>query len=96
MTLREQRLIAIFTLVQPVFLPLKIEHQALSIDHFPINSNPSQIALSPFKRYPIISGFAGPKCFSITIGSVVEGFTIVTPSMAALSLTKNSSLVSWP
>ena len=42
------------------------------------------------------SGFSGPKCLSMTIGSAWEGFVIVTPSWAACSVTKNSSYVSWP
>ncbi len=35
------------------------------------------------------SGFPGPKCLSITIGSVVEALVICTPAIAAFSLTKN-------
>ena len=46
--------------------------------------------------YNTISGFAGPKCFSITIGSVAEKLTMVTPSLAACSLIKNSSFVNCP
>lgn len=46
--------------------------------------------------YSFRSGLPGPKCFSITIGSDEDLFTILTPSLAAFSLTKNSSLVSCP
>jgi len=41
------------------------------------------------------SGFS-EKCFRITIGSVVDGFVITTPSFAAFSVTKYSSCVSCP
>jgi len=42
------------------------------------------------------SGLPGPKCLSMTIGSVSDGSVIFTPARAAASLTKNSSLVSCP
>ena len=38
----------------------------------------------------------GPKCFSITIGSVVLGLVIFTPAWAAAHETKYSSCVSCP
>ena len=48
-------------------------------------------------HYPTTkSGLSGPKCLSNTIGSVLEGFVIFTPSLAACSLTKYSSWLSWP
>jgi NADP-dependent 3-hydroxy acid dehydrogenase YdfG len=40
------------------------------------------------------SGFPGPKCLSMTMGSVFDGLVTVTPSRAAASLTKSSSWVS--
>ena len=42
-------------------------------------------------RFQFKSGFAGPKCFSMTSGSDGDSFTIFTPSRAACSETKYSS-----
>ena len=42
------------------------------------------------------SGFSGPKCFSMTMGSVSDSLMIVTPALAADSETKYSSCVSCP
>lgn len=46
--------------------------------------------------YYFKSGFFGPKCFNITIGSLFEGLVITIPSFAFFSVTKYSSYVSWP
>src|SRR5690606_24709751 len=47
-------------------------------------------------HYNFRSGLSGPKCFSITRGSLFVRLTMVTPSFATDSLTKYSSQVSWP
>src|SRR5690606_12345555 len=48
----------------------------------------------PNPAYSFNSGLSGPKCFSITMGSVLDLFVIVTPALAAVSVTKYSSCVS--
>ena len=54
------------------------------------------VVRSAYKPTPCGASGFGPKCLSITIGSVVLGFLIVTPSCAARQETKYSSWVSCP
>src|SRR5438105_2378885 len=84
-------------------------NERLGVRAFPDNARPHRVVKGrglmfrgahsgcPFQRFlrnGSASGLPGPKCFRITSGSVLLGFSMRTPSFAAAAVTNSSSSVS--